>query len=387
MLRKAEILRFSRCGIFDNGIAIPQRVGFKRRFSTSSLGLIISGFCLALLVQSAFAQPFTPPQLNAAPINPEFINWQYRAATFGIKMYDEEGHAFGHIPAPFDWSHLQFQTATTHLLEETLPSSYDLRTEGYVTSVKDQGDCGSCWSFATYGSLESWLLKNDGATWDFSENHLKNYHGFDFAPCEGGNTYMSTAYLARWSGPVDESNDPYHDWDDRPSPGGPTQKYLKSTLWFFSESDIKNALMTYGAMFVSMRYESASYNPAEYTYYYSGSDEMNHAVTIVGWDDDKTVSGAPGNGAWLVKNSWSSDWGDGGYFWISYYDTKAIQYAVAFFNAVSTSSYVANYQYDPLGWTNSAGYGTSIAWAANVFTATADEDLTAVAIYAVDSTV
>jgi len=364
---------------------MSQGTAFKRYFSTSSIGLIVSGFCLALLVQSAPAQPLIPPSpLNAAPVNPEFIIWQDQVAALGVKMYDEEGHAFGHIPAPLDWSHLQSQKVTMQLLEG-LPASYDLRSDGHVTSVKDQGNCGSCWAFATYGSLESWLLKNEVEAWDFSENHLKNYHSFDLSPCEGGNAYMSIAYLARWSGPVDEMDDPYHDWDDRPSPGGPSQKYLKSASWFFTDSDIKNSLMTYGAMYVSMRYESAAYDPCEYTYYYNGTNAANHGVTIVGWDDNKTVSGAPGDGAWLIKNSWGTGWGDAGYFWISYYDTKAVQYAVAFCNAVPTSSYATNYQYDPLGWTSSVGYGSSTAWAANVFTATADEGLKAVALYAVDN--
>ncbi len=384
-MRRAKILSPSRHAIYDRTIQIPKAAAPRRGFSTSSLALIISGFCLTLLAQSAQAQP---PPLKAAPTNPKFITWQQKALTLdAATIYDDHGHALGHIPSPIDRSHLLLQTTTTQLSTETLPVSYDLRTEGSVTSIKNQADCGSCWTFGTYGSLESWLLKNEAQTWDFSENHMKNYHGFDLAPCDGGNTNMSAAYLARWSGPVDESDDPYHDWDDRPSPGGPCQKYLKSALWFFTETDIKNALMTYGAMYVSMFYQSASYNSLEYTYYYDGTDDTNHGVTLVGWDDNKTVSGAPGNGAWLIKNSWGPAWGDQGYFWISYYDTMAVQEAVAFCNAVPTSTYLNNYQYDPLGWTDSVGYGSSSAWAANIFTPTANEKLEAVAIYAVDNNV
>jgi hypothetical protein len=193
---------------------------------------------------------------------------------------------------------------------------------------------------------------------------------------------MSTAYLTRWSGPVSEADDPYHDWDDRPSPGGQCRKYLQSVLWFFTDTNIKNALMTYGGIYVSMYWDSAYYQPSEYTYYYSGSNSTNHAVTLIGWDDDKAVTGAPGYGAWLIKNSWGTGWGDSGYFWISYYDSVAVSYAVAFCDAVSTGSYATNYQYDPLGWTTSMGYGTTTAWAANIFTPTANERLTAVGLYA-----
>jgi C1A family cysteine protease len=82
----------------------------------------------------------------------------------------------------------------------SLPSIYDLRPNK-VTSVKNQNPAGTCWAFATYGSLESYLMPNEN--WDFSENNLKNTHGFDKDPnYGGGNQFMSTAYLARWSCPV-----------------------------------------------------------------------------------------------------------------------------------------------------------------------------------------
>ncbi len=231
---------------------------------------------------------------------------------------------------------------------------------------------------------------NAAETWDFSENHLKNYHGFDYAPCAGGNADMSTTYLARWSGPVSEADDPYNPRDDRPSPGGPPQKYLKSALWFFTNTDIQNALMTYGAMYVRMYMSPAYYNSSQCTYYYSGPVNppyLNHAVTLVGWDNDKFVPGAPDNGAWLAKNSWGIGWGNNGYFWISYYDTAAVMYAVAFCDAVPTSSYATNYQYDPLGITAAFGYGSTTAWAANIFIPTANEQLKAVGLCAIANNV
>jgi len=374
--------KFSRCGIVDKWNATLRGVKFNERFPILSMGLIIGGLFLAFFAQAASGQLSAPPPVvSAAPLNPEFIAWQWKVAMFAFETRDEEGHALGHIPSPFDRSHLR-SSKVTSLLVEGAPASYDLRSQGYVTSVRNQLNCGSCWSFATYGSLESWLLKNEGETWDFSENHLKNYSGFDLAPCEGGNADMSTAYLARWSGPVDEANDPYHDWDDRPSPGGACQKYINSVLWFFTPSDIKGAVMSYGAVYVSMRWDTAYYNLSEYTYYYSGSSSANHGVTLVGWDDNKVVSGAPGNGAWLIKNSWGSDWGDNGYFWISYYDTRGVQKAVAFCDAVPTLTCISNYQYDPFGKTHGVGYGTTTAWCANIFTASADEYLGAVGFHA-----
>ena len=88
------------------------------------------------------------------------------------------------------------------------PPSYDLRTAGKLPPVRDQSPYGTCWTFATYGSLESCLLP--GESWDFSENNLAWFSGFDWDPYEGGGNYwMSTAYLARWDGPIREADDPY----------------------------------------------------------------------------------------------------------------------------------------------------------------------------------
>jgi len=358
----------------------PTRPTIKQTIPALAVVLLVYLWALSRV---GAAQPSSvPPVFSRAPVNPEFTGWQNKVARFGLEAYDKQGHKLGYVPSPFDWSYLQSHKVTTQQLE-ALPASFDLRSAGHVTAVRDQGACGSCWSFAAYGSLESWLLKNESETWDFSENNLKNYHGFDLAPCGGGNEDMSTAYLSRWAGPVDESDDPYNDYDDRPSPGGPPQKYLECTLRFTTENDIKNAVMNYGALTVSMRYESAYYNSSEHTYYYDDSNETNHSVTLIGWNDNKTVSAAPSDGAWLIKNSWGTSWGDNGYFWISYYDTKAVKYAVAFCDAVPTSSYSINYQYDPLGLVSGAGTGSSATcWAANIFTATDSYPLDAVGFHA-----
>ena len=194
---------------------------------------------ILIFVCAAFAFS-AESKLSIAPANPDFVLWQSRMQKMAETT--KEGFILGEIPSPVDRSHLISETLMTLNQDKTAegaPSSYDLRTFGEVSSVKNQGSCGSCWTFGTYGSLESWLLKNVGEAWDFSENHLKNSHGLDWGPCEGGNVDIGAAYLSRWSGPVRESDDPYHDYSDSPSPGGPVQKYVENILHFIHQQILK----------------------------------------------------------------------------------------------------------------------------------------------------
>ena len=89
------------------------------------------------------------------------------------------------------------------------PAKFDLRQTGMVSPVKDQGQNGSCWAFATYGSMESILLRQKKGLYDFSEKHLRNMHDFDWSAEKGGNRDMAAAYLASGKGPISEDDDPY----------------------------------------------------------------------------------------------------------------------------------------------------------------------------------
>lgn len=211
-----------------------------------------------------------------------------------------------------------------------LPRSFDLRDQGRVTAVRDQGPNGSCWAFATYGSAESVLLHNEVT--DFSEKHLINAHGFDWGPKDGGSYRLSSAYLARWSGPIDERDDPYDPYIFY-SPSNLTPlKELESAIFVPNvrnandTATLKQEIMNNGAAYTTVYGDESYTNFQTMGHYNHGRGRGDHAVTLVGWDDNYSRNnfkgGAPGDGAWLAKNSWGSNWGSmGGYYYISYYDS------------------------------------------------------------------
>lgn len=325
--------------------------------------------------------------LEEAPVNPEFSSHREASRALAVPEITEDGHGLGYAPAPVYLPHL-IGAAAPRAVAAALPVSYDLRTTGKLTPVKDQGACGSCWAFATMGSLESMLRPSE--TWDFSENNLKNTAGFDYDHCFGGNSFMSLAYLTRWDGPVTESDDPYTP-SSPISPGGLlTRKHLQEAVVMPARTGptdndvIKQAVMEHGAVMTNMYWTNASYS-GNNAYYYSGTADMNHLVTIVGWDDQYSranfATTPPGDGAFIIRNSWGEGWGDGGYFYLSYHDTNCGKWNVVFNGAEVPESYSHVYQYDPLGWVVSYGYGGDTAWFANIFPATANESIHAVSFY------
>lgn len=326
---------------------------------------------------------------SVAPANPRFVTYLNDLAAGRAQETTNDGHALGLVPLPVDLPAVKPKQTMRTLVMGGLPSTFDWRTKDKLTPVKDQMTCGSCWAFATCGSLESSLKPSE--TWDFSENNMKNKSGFDLGACDGGNYFMSTAYLARWDGPVVETDDPYNP-DSAVSPQATTtQKHLQSVDFLpdrtgpLDNDTLKRAVMTYGAIYTSLYWTGGYYKPDTYAYYYTGTGVVNHAVCIVGWDDnfDRTQFSPtpPGNGAFLIKNSWGSSWGMDGYFWVSYYDSKIGTENAEFKLAEPTINYDHIYQYDPLGWVRSIGYGNSTASFANVFTATSDEALNAISFY------
>lgn len=325
-------------------------------------------------------------QLIAAPVNPEFTDYIQKKSLWLVQGLSAERQVLSYVPSPLQHPSTKARAALRGT--DILPSAFDLRTMDGVTSVKDQGACASCWAFATYGSLESFLKYRHAShrTWDFSEADMNQYHGFDYRECEGGNFDMATAYLARWDGPVNSSDVPYPYASPavQEAPGARVRRHVQN-VWYLPErtdytdnAQVKTALMTYGAVSVAFYYAGTYYNEDTSAYYYNGSKgvNLNHAVTLVGWDDNYSKTNftagrrPPGNGAFIVKNSWGKEWGKDGYFYLSYYDKK-LSLMVSYHHAAWPGNYQRAYEYDPLGWTTRVGYASTTAWFANVFNAAA----------------
>lgn len=244
-------------------------------------------------------------------------------------------------------------------LFSAFPETYDSRNDGFNTSVKNQNPYGSCWTYATIASMESTLIRKglvSADEVDLSEWHLAYFATHtgadklgntanDSVKAEGGvrymdnggNIQMSAIALANWKGATLESAYPGN--TDRNALSMATRLMKPEDAWkqnryymknchmspAADQDNVKLLIMEYGAVYGSYYHYDSYYNE-DTAAYYCDLEGSNHAITVIGWDDTykkENFKYTPeGDGAWLCKNSWGPNFGDEGYFYISYYDAS-----------------------------------------------------------------
>jgi C1A family cysteine protease len=391
-------------------------------------GKLIRPSLAAVLALILLMQPLSPmisaeaPDAGGriAPLNPAFTE-HFRDQQPQIQNIGAEpGLSLGYIPPTFDLSHLNnsaYVQNSTELTSNSLPASFDWRNQYKVTPIKDQGQAGTCWVFGTLASLESRIgvfeQQAHAELYDFAEQNLVLavdpsyvYQAADRAN-SGGDSFISTDTLTKW-GTVQESTQPYDITTLNTGACDKTLPPLQEIDDFrivaslgISETDIANiktALQTYGPVIAAFFVDVGSVWPGHgnmydgYVYDYpSFSDQKNyydanHMVCIVGWDDTVRSPRTGLDGAWIVKNSWGTEWGNDGYFYLCY-GAGNLQQVGSYHGSAGYAEYDAAghlYYWDEAGLVANFGFGTNSGWMRSVFTAENPGVLTSVDFWTTD---
>ncbi len=317
-------------------------------------------FLIVIIIVIAFAgSGFTQVSPVDAPLNPDFIKYQ------NLSPLQKQDYDCIPVPvSPRSGMPENFQ------FRDDLPPLYDLRNTGYLTPVKNQLTAYTCWAFSTMAAVESRWLHLGFGTFDLSENNLKNRHGYLRDPnTSGGNCVMASSYFSAGKGPVLENEDPYNP-NTTTSPANITPAAFISEAWYpptratVPDADsvrqiTKQIIYETGPVYSPMHWSSQFYNSTDFTYYAPGAGETNHAVLLVGWDDNKVTS-APQPGAWIVRNTVGTDFGENGYFYISYYDSRILSRDAAIWpKRMDFNSNAFFYRNDELGGIGAFGFDAS----------------------------
>lgn len=205
-------------------------------------------------------------------------------------------------------------------LLKDLPEAVDWRDKGYVTPIKNQGACGSCWAFSSTGALEGQHFKQTGNLVSLSEQNLVDCSSPEGNNgCHGGLMDQAFTYIKENGGIDTEEAYPYEAMDGE-------CRYNKTTkgatdigfedVESGDEDALKEASATVGPISAAIDAGSMSFR-----FYHSGvffnedcsSDRLDHGILVVGYGTDERT----GKDYWIVKNSWGTTWGMDGYILMS----------------------------------------------------------------------
>ncbi|XP_078322730.1 procathepsin L-like [Crassostrea virginica] len=200
-----------------------------------------------------------------------------------------------------------------------MPDSVDWRTKGYVTDVKDQGQCGSCWAFSTTGSLEGQHFRKTGKLVSLSEQQLLDCSGsFGNEGCDGGFVDSAFKYIKSVGGIETEADYPYktkkqHCTFDDSKIASKVSGCVDVDSG--NETALQKCVAEVGPVSVAIDASRDSfqfYDGGVYDEPLCSTERLDHAVLVVGYDTDDE-----GQEYWIVKNSWGEFWGDHGYIKMS----------------------------------------------------------------------
>ncbi|KAK9689786.1 hypothetical protein RND81_09G080900 [Saponaria officinalis] len=194
---------------------------------------------------------------------------------------------------------------------DVLPDAVDWRKKGAVTPVKDQGLCGSCWAFSAVAAVESFHKIKTGKLITLSEQQLVDCDHGRNEGCRGGFMEQAYKYITQNKGIATEKEYPYKAKDGKCYKAEVNHHAVKITGYKSVQNDSEQRLQAAVARQpVSVSMDAGG---SEFQLYKDGifdglcGTDLNHGVTIVGYGEKR------GKKYWLVKNSWGTGWGEGGY--------------------------------------------------------------------------
>jgi cathepsin L len=200
----------------------------------------------------------------------------------------------------------------------SVPTAIDWRSKGIVTPVKTQGQCGSCWSFSTTGSVEGAWARNHSLVSLSEQNLMDCSRSYGNVGCNGGLMDGAFKYIINNQGIDSEASYPYTGYTSYNCQYSPTNKAASITGYkdipSGSESGLKNAVGIRGPVSVAIDASQPSFQYYKGGVYYDSrcsSTSLDHGVLVVGYGT------GTGGDYWIVKNSWGPGWGVQGYIYMS----------------------------------------------------------------------